>query len=212
MLGLPYRMKLLDEYDLLCEPDRSGKPMRAVCPKKHANRLDCGHDDYFNTNPKPGSYLATKWNIATSEFLLRGDGGDDIPDVPGAVQPTPTPSTPASPGDAPAVVPPSPSAGAPALPPVLCPALPVQDHERQITVGRLAAPEPTLAEFVQLGAKLLAGTLPVFAGLAALCLTQIRLDLALELDRHRLAEPVHRLADREPDPADDHRDGQHESP
>jgi hypothetical protein len=83
----------LDEYDLLCGPDRSGKPVRDVCPKKHANRLDCGHDDYFSTNPKPGSYLATNWNIATSEFLLRGDGGDDIPDVPGAVEPTTTPPT-----------------------------------------------------------------------------------------------------------------------
>lgn len=85
----------LDEYDLLCGEDRSGKPVRDVCPKKNENRLDCGHDDYFNTNPKPGSYLATNWNIATSEFLLRGDGGDDIPDAPGAVEPTPTPTAPA---------------------------------------------------------------------------------------------------------------------
>ena len=83
----------LDEYDLLCGEDRSDKPVRDVCPKKHENRLDCGHDDYFNTNPKPGSYLATNWNVATSEFLLRGDGGDDIPDVPGAVEPSPTASS-----------------------------------------------------------------------------------------------------------------------
>ncbi len=74
----------LDEYDLLCAPDRSGKSMRNVCPKKHETRLDCGHDDYFNTNPKPTSYLAQNWNIATSEFLLRSDGGDDVPDAVGA--------------------------------------------------------------------------------------------------------------------------------
>ncbi|GIF17546.1 hypothetical protein BJ973_009489 [Actinoplanes tereljensis] len=82
----------LDEYDLLCNADRSGQPVRNVCPKKHENRLDCGHDDYFSTNPKPGSYLATNWNIATSEFLLRSDGGDDIPDAIGAPEPAATPS------------------------------------------------------------------------------------------------------------------------
>ncbi|MET0425214.1 MAG: hypothetical protein ABW046_15125, partial [Actinoplanes sp.] len=54
----------LDEYDLLCGEDRSGRQVRTVCPKKHENRLDCGHDDYFSTNPKPGSYLAKNWNIA----------------------------------------------------------------------------------------------------------------------------------------------------
>ena len=60
-------------------------------PETHDNRLDCGHDDYFSTNPKPGSYLATNWNVATSEFLLRSDGGDDIPDAPGARRPPPAP-------------------------------------------------------------------------------------------------------------------------
>ena len=93
-----------DEYDLLCAPDRSGKPMRVVCPKKHETRLDCGHDDYFSTNAKPGSYLATNWNIATSEFLLRSDGGDDIPDAEGAPDPATTPSG-ATPSDPPSTTP-----------------------------------------------------------------------------------------------------------
>ena len=78
----------LDEYDLLCGPDRSHRQVRTVCPKKHEIRLDCGHDDYFSTNPKPGSYLDKNWNIAESEFLLRSDGGDDIPDAIGAPPPT----------------------------------------------------------------------------------------------------------------------------
>jgi hypothetical protein len=83
----------LDEYDLLCGEDRSGKPVRNVCPKKHETRLDCGHDDYFSTNPRPGSYLAKNWNIATSEFLLRGDGGDDVPDAAGAPDVAAEPAT-----------------------------------------------------------------------------------------------------------------------
>jgi ricin-type beta-trefoil lectin protein len=78
----------LDEFDLLCGADRSGKPVRNVCPKKHENRLDCGHDDYFSTNPKPNSYLTKNWNVAQSEFLLRGDGGDEAPDSPGAPAPS----------------------------------------------------------------------------------------------------------------------------
>jgi hypothetical protein len=30
---------------------------------------DCGHDDYFNPDPAPGSYLATKWNLYDSAFF-----------------------------------------------------------------------------------------------------------------------------------------------
>ncbi|BFU43717.1 RICIN domain-containing protein [Krasilnikovia sp. MM14-A1004] len=86
-----------DDYDLLCGRDRSGKPVRTVCPKKHENRLDCGHDDYFSTSPKPDSYLARNWNVAQSEFLLRTDGGDDLPEgavpAPATTAPTVTPTS-----------------------------------------------------------------------------------------------------------------------
>ncbi|WP_127503121.1 RICIN domain-containing protein [Actinoplanes solisilvae] len=127
----------LDDHDLLCGPDRSGKPVRTACPKKHETRLDCGHDDYFSTNPKPGSYLDENWNVARSEFLLRSDGGDDIPDAGGpAPDPVPSASTPADPtpstsgdtappltdsGDAP----PSPSVIPGETPPVEEPSAPV---------------------------------------------------------------------------------------
>jgi hypothetical protein len=72
--------------------------MRTVCPKKHEIRLDCGHDDYFSTAPKAGSYLALNWNIGDSSFLLRGDGGSDVPDTGTAVStPVTTPATTAPP-------------------------------------------------------------------------------------------------------------------
>ncbi|MEV6494156.1 hypothetical protein AB0M20_36875, partial [Actinoplanes sp. NPDC051633] len=84
-----------DDHDLLCS-GRSGRS--TMCPKKHENRLDCGHDDYFSINPPKRSWLAQHWNVARSEFLLRSDGGDDVPDAPGAV-------VPAGPGDEPAAPP-----------------------------------------------------------------------------------------------------------
>ncbi|MCY1142218.1 RICIN domain-containing protein [Actinoplanes sp. Pm04-4] len=92
----------LDEYDLLCGPDRSGRKVRTVCPKKNEMRLDCGNDDYFNTNPKQGSYLEKNWNVARSEFLLRSDGGDDIPDAEGAPPPAAATTAPTSAPAAPA--------------------------------------------------------------------------------------------------------------
>jgi hypothetical protein len=102
----------LDEYDLLCGEDRTGKPVRNVCPKKHEIRLDCGKDDYFSTDPKPGSYLDEHWNVALSDFLLRGDGGDDIPDTPGATTPDANPE-PSDAPVAPSTVDPAPSGGTP---------------------------------------------------------------------------------------------------
>ncbi|BBH63640.1 hypothetical protein ACTI_03250 [Actinoplanes sp. OR16] len=133
-----------DDFDLLCGEDRSGEPIRQVCEKKHEIRLDCGHDDYFSTNPKPGSYLDTHWNVALSDFLLRSDGGDDIPDAPGAVVPDPapavsaTPSAPASPSVAPSpsVSAASPSAEAPSASPSQSPSP---------SVPASAEPEPSVS-------------------------------------------------------------------
>ncbi len=61
-----------DEYDVMCYADGGNQSAVTVlcADQNQAYRLDCNHDDYFHTNPPVGSYLATHWNVANSEFLL----------------------------------------------------------------------------------------------------------------------------------------------
>jgi hypothetical protein len=60
-----------DESDVMCYKDSSTAPaMQYICDSSHESRFDCDHDDYFNTNPTPGSYLSTHWNSAQSDFLI----------------------------------------------------------------------------------------------------------------------------------------------
>jgi hypothetical protein len=59
-----------DDYDRMCYPDAQGVTVRIVCSSTDMeNRLDCNGDDYFNTNPPAGSWLANHWNTANSAFL-----------------------------------------------------------------------------------------------------------------------------------------------
>jgi len=62
----------IDEYDIMCYSDYPYYPeMQTVCPNPASGwtLLDCNHDDYYNTNAAPGSYLATHWNPANNQFL-----------------------------------------------------------------------------------------------------------------------------------------------
>jgi hypothetical protein len=71
----------IDEYDIMCYSDAPYYPsMRFACPQSaHEYRFDCGHNDYFDTNPANGSYLSQYWNAANNQFLIGGDdGGDDV--------------------------------------------------------------------------------------------------------------------------------------
>lgn len=90
----------VDEYDVMCYSDTPNMPtMKYVCPDSaHNDRFDCGHDDYFNTNPTAGSYLATHWNTANNQFLIQSS--TPTATIPQPVA-TPLPSPSASPSPSP---------------------------------------------------------------------------------------------------------------
>ncbi len=58
-----------DGWDIMSRPT-NGTPIQVLCADSSFGSLfDCNHDDYFNTNALAGSYLATHWNAANSQFL-----------------------------------------------------------------------------------------------------------------------------------------------
>ncbi|MCW2926032.1 MAG: hypothetical protein JWM98_3436, partial [Thermoleophilia bacterium] len=55
-----------DGQDIMCYPDGDVKPYRSnVCTDR--THYDCGHDDYFNPSPTPGTYIASHRNLATRQ-------------------------------------------------------------------------------------------------------------------------------------------------
>lgn len=66
-----------DDQDTMCYDDRdtNAQPKTlqpGICPAAMSNfLLDCNNDDYFHTNPPPGSYLSSHWNTANSRYLIR---------------------------------------------------------------------------------------------------------------------------------------------
>lgn len=79
-----------DDYDIMCYVDGPGTVVRTVCNEpSNEMRLDCNHDDYFSTNPRSGTYLATHWNTANSDWLESEPGAAQAPDAPQAVRGVP---------------------------------------------------------------------------------------------------------------------------
>jgi hypothetical protein len=64
-----------DGEDLMCYLDGSAEQVNysdTVCPFENLaipQTYDCGHDDYFDPTPAPGSYLDTHWNVYRSAFM-----------------------------------------------------------------------------------------------------------------------------------------------
>ena len=84
----------LDESDRLCYADGStSSPVRQVCPGAHEALYDCNGDDYFNTAPPRGSYLATHWNTANSGFLSAQAPAGTAPTTTVPPPPPPPPTT-----------------------------------------------------------------------------------------------------------------------
>lgn len=98
----------VDEWDIMCYSDTPYYPqMQIHCPDRSSDdRLDCNHDDYFNTNPQPGSYLTTHWNIANNQFLLSNGGSNPNPNP--TPSPTPSPTKTAGPTPNPTTTTPNP--------------------------------------------------------------------------------------------------------
>lgn len=61
----------VDEYDVMCYKDAPEVTLVFRCPQSHDQRLDCNHEDYYHTNPAPGSYLANFYNVADNLFLIK---------------------------------------------------------------------------------------------------------------------------------------------
>jgi hypothetical protein len=88
-----------DEQDLMCYADGGSRgrytDMVYRCPYDTGamnETFDCNNDDYFNPEPAPGSFLASRWNTFNSAML--GSCADELQsscDVPGEpVNTTPT--------------------------------------------------------------------------------------------------------------------------
>ena len=90
----------LDEVDRMCGGDSSGKPTVLSCPAGREDLFDCNHDDYFHTDPAPGSYLANHWNTADSRFFTSPPAApSDVGAVPTESSATVSWSAPATPGE-----------------------------------------------------------------------------------------------------------------
>jgi hypothetical protein len=71
----------VDEYDVMCYDDDGAGPVTTtvVCSDYSVQewQFDCNNEDYYNTSPPSGSYLATHWNVVNNKFLINEGGCPD---------------------------------------------------------------------------------------------------------------------------------------
>ena len=76
------------ENDVMCySPDGGDRNQTVVQNCGGIPRFDCGFDDYFDSQPEPGEYLSTHWNLGSSlnSFLVFGAGGSGLGDLIGGL-------------------------------------------------------------------------------------------------------------------------------
>jgi hypothetical protein len=72
-----------DEEDVMCYSPDGGDRHQDGTVDRCLDRVhfDCGFDDYFNSSPQPGGYLATHWNVGSraNRFIVFGSGSQPVP-------------------------------------------------------------------------------------------------------------------------------------
>lgn len=67
-----------EERDVLCYSPDGGDRNQGGSVSRCSDRVhfDCGSDDYFDTTPEPGEYLASHWNLGSplNRFIALGQG------------------------------------------------------------------------------------------------------------------------------------------
>ena len=111
----------VDDHDVMCYKDTADTVVNIVCTDRaKENRLDCNHDDYYSTDVRAGSYLASHWNVADNQFLIAGAAGGGGTPSPTPTTPSPTPTTPSpsptTPSPSPTTPSPSPTSPTPTSP------------------------------------------------------------------------------------------------
>ena len=77
-----------DENDVMCYSDGGDRDTGTYSRCTDRLHFDCGNDDYFDSSPEAGEYLASNWNLGSplNRFIVFGSPGTTEPPPP----PTPT--------------------------------------------------------------------------------------------------------------------------
>ncbi len=85
-----------DGLDIMCysdgSPESAGYSSGVCSPPEMAGMyfaFDCNNNDYFSSNPAPDSYLANKWNVYNSKYLVKCESSDPYCTVVPSSDPTP---------------------------------------------------------------------------------------------------------------------------
>jgi pre-peptidase len=86
-----------DEQDVMCYADGGSRFTGLIQRCTDEVKFDCGYDDYFDSAPETGEYLANHWNLGSplNRFIKFGSsGGTPPPPPPPPPPPDPDPSSP----------------------------------------------------------------------------------------------------------------------